>query len=40
MKHWHFNNKCEKIVYYGVEELVGHLSPWHMSDRLQFVVDK
>ena len=40
MKHWHFNDKCKKVINYSVEELVGHLSPWHMSNRLQLVVDK
>lgn len=40
MQHRHFDHKCEKVINYGVEELVGHLPPWHMSNRLQLVVDE
>ena len=40
MKHWHFDDESEEIVDDGVEELVSHLPPWHMSDGLELVVDE
>ena len=39
MERRHFNHKREEIVNNGVKELVGHLTPWKVCDRFEFVVE-
>lgn len=39
MHRWHFDDKREKVVDDGGEELVRHLTPGQMGDGLEFVVD-
>jgi hypothetical protein len=40
MQCWHLDDKCKRIVNDGVKELVCHLPPWKMCQRLQLVIYK
>lgn len=40
MEQGHLDDKGKEIVDKGVQGLVDKHSPWHMSDRFEFVIDE